>query len=70
MCGILAAFQYQQAATETDLRNTMIELSRLQRHRGPDWSGIKVFDRHSAMAHERLSIVGTESGKQPLTSAQ
>lgn len=70
MCGILGAFNYQQAATETDMRATMHELSRRQRHRGPDWSGIIVLDRHNALAHERLSIVGTSSGMQPLISKQ
>jgi asparagine synthase (glutamine-hydrolysing) len=42
-------------------------MSRKIRHRGPDWSGIYCSD-NAIMAHERLSIVDPESGKQPLFS--
>jgi len=42
-------------------------MSKKIRHRGPDWSGI--FSNEKAiLAHERLSIVDPESGKQPLFS--
>jgi asparagine synthase (glutamine-hydrolysing) len=37
------------------------------RHRGPDWSGIFCDDK-AILAHERLSIVDPESGRQPLYS--
>lgn len=37
------------------------------RHRGPDWSGIYC-GRTAILAHERLSIVDPQSGKQPLFS--
>ena len=37
------------------------------RHRGPDWSGIYCGEK-AIMAHERLSIVDPQSGKQPLLS--
>jgi asparagine synthase (glutamine-hydrolysing) len=43
-------------------------MSRLLRHRGPDWSGIFSDDR-AALAHERLAIVDVENGAQPLTNA-
>ncbi|KAI1446293.1 glutamine-hydrolyzing asparagine synthase [Annulohypoxylon stygium] len=36
-----------------------LKLAKLIRHRGPDW----------ILCHERLSIVGVESGAQPLTNA-
>ena len=42
-----------------------LELSRRQRHRGPDWSGIYA-DDEAILAHERLAIVGVDSGAQPL----
>ena len=42
-------------------------MSRKQRHRGPDWSGIFCGD-NTILAHERLSIVDPESGGQPLYS--
>ena len=37
------------------------------RHRGPDWSGIYASDK-AILSHERLSIVGLNSGAQPLYS--
>ncbi|KAL3424447.1 asparagine synthase [Phlyctema vagabunda] len=37
------------------------------RHRGPDWSG-NVTANNTILAHERLSIVGVDSGAQPLTN--
>ncbi len=47
------------------LRQQALQLSKLLRHRGPDWSG--VWNNDSAiLVHERLAIVDTESGAQPL----
>jgi len=37
------------------------------RHRGPDWSGVHV-QGNNVFAHERLAIVGIDSGSQPLLS--
>ena len=42
-------------------------MSQKIRHRGPDWSGIHC-GNSAILAHERLSIVDPESGKQPLFS--
>lgn len=42
-------------------------MSQKIRHRGPDWSGIYC-GGSAILAHERLSIVDPESGKQPLFS--
>ncbi len=42
-------------------------MSRKIRHRGPDWSGIYC-GGSAILAHERLSIVDPESGRQPLFS--
>ncbi len=42
-----------------------LELSRLMRHRGPDWSGVYASDK-AILAHERLSIVDVNAGAQPL----
>ena len=47
------------------LRPTALECSRLLRHRGPDWSGIYTSD-NAVLVHERLAIVDTEHGAQPL----
>jgi asparagine synthase (glutamine-hydrolysing) len=42
-------------------------MSKKIRHRGPDWSGIFYCEK-AILAHERLSIVDPESGRQPLYS--
>lgn len=36
------------------------------RHRGPDWNGIACF-KNCILTHERLAIVGLNSGAQPIT---
>ncbi len=65
MCSILGVFDLK--SPETELRATVLEMSKKMRHRGPDWSGIFSCG-HSILAHERLSIVDPASGKQPLFS--
>lgn len=62
MCGISAVFGEPDAAVA---RVRVLAMSRLQRHRGPDWSGVYVHGL-CALAHERLAIVGTDSGAQPI----
>ncbi|WP_295336914.1 asparagine synthase B [Flavobacterium sp.] len=65
MCGIVCAFELKQKS-ET-LRPQVLEMSKIIRHRGPDWSGIFSNDK-AVLAHERLAIVDPASGKQPLFS--
>ena len=65
MCGIVSIFNIQQQTSE--LREKALAMSRRIRHRGPDWSGIYCGGT-AILAHERLSIVDPESGKQPLFS--
>ena len=65
MCGIVCAFDLKQPAQT--LRPQVLKMSKRVRHRGPDWSGIFSDDK-AILAHERLSIVDPESGKQPLFS--
>jgi asparagine synthase (glutamine-hydrolysing) len=50
-----------------DLRTSVLKMSKKLRHRGPDWSGIFYCEK-AILAHERLSIVDPQSGKQPLYS--
>ncbi|QBZ97834.1 asparagine synthase B [Flavobacterium sangjuense] len=65
MCGIVCAFDLKQKAEV--LRPKVLEMSKIIRHRGPDWSGI--FSNEKAiLSHERLAIVDPASGKQPLFS--
>ncbi len=66
MCSILGILHPAQPAA--GVRTRALELSRLQRHRGPDWSGIFANDQ-IVLAHERLSIVDVQHGAQPLVSA-
>ena len=49
------------------MREKALAMSRKIRHRGPDWSGIWC-GKSAVLAHERLSIVDPESGRQPLFS--
>ncbi len=63
MCSILGIFDLQTDPAK--LRELALRLSKRQRHRGPDWSGIHSGER-AILAHERLAIVGVDSGAQPL----
>ena len=65
MCGIVGVFDLK--IDHRELRSTVLKMSKKVRHRGPDWSGIYYCDR-AILAHERLSIVDPQSGKQPLYS--
>ena len=65
MCSILGILDIK--SSPTGLRNKALALSKLMRHRGPDWSGIYASEK-AILAHERLSIVDVESGEQPLFS--
>lgn len=65
MCGIVGVFDLK--VNHHELRAEVLKMSKKVRHRGPDWSGI--FDSEKAiLAHERLSIVDPQSGRQPLYS--
>lgn len=65
MCGIVCAFDLHQSVQI--LRPQVLDMAKRIRHRGPDWSGIYA-DEKAILAHERLSIVDPQSGKQPLFS--
>ena len=65
MCGFVGVFELSQ---DIDImRCRVLKMAKRIRHRGPDWSGIHCSQR-AILAHERLSIVGVDSGKQPLYS--
>jgi asparagine synthase (glutamine-hydrolysing) len=65
MCGIACVFDLKVSSAE--LKPLILRMSNKLRHRGPDWSGIYCSEK-AIMAHERLSIVDPQSGKQPLIS--
>ncbi|KAG5353984.1 putative asparagine synthetase [glutamine-hydrolyzing] [Termitomyces sp. T112] len=64
MCGIFAVHGLEKPSAE---RTRFIALSKRLRHRGPDWSGCYV-GKESVLVHERLAIVGVDTGAQPLVS--
>ncbi|QLQ79872.1 hypothetical protein HG537_0C05210 [Torulaspora globosa] len=64
MCGIFAAYKHQDVQA---FKPKALQLARRIRHRGPDWSG-NVIKNSTILAHERLAIVGLDSGAQPITS--
>lgn len=65
MCGFVGVFDLMQDVSV--LRGQVLRMAKKIRHRGPDWSGVYCGEK-SILAHERLSIVGIDSGKQPLYS--
>ena len=68
MCSILGVHDARPGADLRGLRPLALSLSALQRHRGPDWSG--VFEPPACLlVHERLAIVDPAGGAQPLRSA-
>lgn len=68
MCSILCAFDLRPGGDLRPLRPLALSLSALQRHRGPDWSGVHA-EPHALLVHERLAIVDPAGGAQPLYSA-
>jgi len=66
MCGIVCVFGNNNNGVG-NLRQTVLEMSKKVRHRGPDWSGVYSND-NVIFAHERLAIVDPKSGGQPLYS--
>ncbi|PHH92143.1 hypothetical protein CDD83_8711 [Cordyceps sp. RAO-2017] len=64
MCGIFACHRHPDVCK---FKPTALRLAKQIRHRGPDWSG-SIISNNTILCHERLSIVGVESGAQPLTN--
>lgn len=65
MCSIVGILEPR--GIDSALRDRALRMSRRLRHRGPDWSGVWE-GPHAILAHERLAIVGVDSGEQPLVS--
>ncbi|EFP77391.2 asparagine synthetase [Puccinia graminis f. sp. tritici] len=63
MCGIFGIYNF--SGQPNDVRYKALALSKKLRHRGPDWSGC-FMTGSSVLVHERLAIVGLDTGEQPL----
>ncbi|KAK8212906.1 asparagine synthetase [Zalaria obscura] len=64
MCGIFACHSHPDVQK---FKSTALKMGKQIRHRGPDWSGNHIAN-NTILVHERLSIVGVDSGAQPLTN--
>ncbi|KAJ9297904.1 hypothetical protein DTO271G3_4125 [Paecilomyces variotii] len=62
MCGIFACHNHCDVQK---FKPTALRMAKAMRHRGPDWSG-NFSANQTILAHERLSIVGVDTGAQPL----
>lgn len=69
MCGIFASHRHPGIVA---FRPVALKCVQKVRHRGPDWSGNFLSTNEDGsgtiLAHERLSIVGVDSGAQPLVN--
>ncbi|KAH3900927.1 probable Asparagine synthetase [glutamine-hydrolyzing] 2 [Saccharomycodes ludwigii] len=64
MCGIFACYNKQHVE---EYKPRALQLAKRIRHRGPDWSGNFV-KKNTILVHERLAIVGLDTGAQPITN--
>jgi asparagine synthase (glutamine-hydrolysing) len=64
MCGISGFLYFDDRPVDPQLAQRM---SDVQKHRGPDESGVHI-GRRIALAHRRLSIIDLSTGKQPLSN--
>lgn len=64
MCGIFAAYRVREVEK---FKEKALQYSKRIRHRGPDWSG-NLIQNSTILVHERLAIVGLDSGAQPIRS--
>ncbi|KAK7191055.1 Asparagine synthetase [Paraphaeosphaeria sporulosa] len=64
MCGIFACYKHPDVQ---QFKPTALKMGKAIRHRGPDWSGNWIAN-DTILVHERLSIVGVDTGAQPLVN--
>lgn len=66
MCGIVSLYLKNKPVNLTGLKRSLMKLE----HRGPDEKNYWVSENNKvALGHARLSIIGLNNGKQPLSSA-
>ncbi|MCB0301051.1 MAG: asparagine synthetase B, partial [Calditrichaeota bacterium] len=69
MCGI--AGYWQLTGNPDNLAPNAKRMVKAIRHRGPDGEGYHIDSNNGlAMGHARLSIIGLDSGDQPITTAE
>jgi len=65
MCGICGIVDYSASSIEED---TLWRMTETLKHRGPDDSGVELFE-YVGLGHRRLSIIDlTAAGHQPMLS--
>lgn len=75
MCGIAGIIQSKKSLgndPENKLKNILASMNEDMKFRGPDGSGIQIFDEGDwlvGLSHTRLSIIDLEGGAQPLASS-
>ncbi|WP_077611471.1 asparagine synthase (glutamine-hydrolyzing) [Clostridium sp. Marseille-P2415] len=71
MCGIAGFYNPNQDYQEDKFHyeDILERMSAIQRHRGPDDSGIWLF-KHGGMSHARLSIIDLTNGRQPMKKTE
>jgi len=82
MCGIFAILSAREEQTKAQLQAKAAAAATKITHRGPDWSGLHLFEEEVeldsgdtetvrfAIAHERLQIIDPYGGQQPIFDRQ
>jgi len=65
MCGIAGIFNSYGTSSKTE--KTVLRMVTMLHHRGPDESGLYI-DDEICLGHARLSILGLETGTQPISN--
>jgi asparagine synthase (glutamine-hydrolysing) len=71
MCGIAGFYNSNRNYLKDRIyyENVLEKMSAAQRHRGPDDSGIWLFE-HGGLSHARLSIIDLANGSQPMKKTE
>ena len=66
MCGIAGIYYYDDMRRAE--REMLVTMRDTMAHRGPDDQGIYL-DKNVGLVHRRLSIIGVETGAQPMSNS-
>ena len=67
MCAIVGFIRNPSKYFSRDARDLVSSMLSKMIHRGPDGTGISEFE-NVVLGHNRLSIIGIDNGKQPISS--